>query len=420
MQLFCYTTDFNCTAYSSMYALGIDFGTTGVRASLIDIQQLEHWSAHIDWPQAAQEAQHWRAALMDLMQQVPETYRQQIDYVAVDGTSGTVLLTGADLQPVTPIMGYNHALSHDPAQKLSWLKQHDARHHARYLMHQTDYCNSLLLGKPGASDYHSALKSGFNPHTLQWNADLYTAKDRDLLPEVVAPGSLLGPLRSDWARQWGYSAGCEIHAGTTDSIAAFIAAAPDYLPGTAVTSLGSTLVIKLLSSTPVFSAEHGVYSHRFGNLWLTGGASNTGGAVLRHYFNDTELEQLSAQIQPEQPSQFDYYPLLHAGERFPVNDPQLAPRLTPRPADSVSWLHGLLEGMAAIEQQGYARLIALGATPPSRILSSGGGSRNLAWQAIRQRRLGIPVARARHGEAAYGSALLAMGLNIGAKYGQIL
>ena len=112
--------------------------------------------------------------------------------------------------------------------------------------------------------------------------------------------------------------------------------------------------------------------------------------------------------------------MLHAGERFPVNDPQLAPRLTPRPADSVSWLHGLLEGMAAIEQQGYARLIALGTTPPSRILSSGGGSRNLAWQAIRQRRLGIPVARARHGEAAYGSALLAMGLNIGAKYGQIL
>lgn len=63
----------------------------------------------------------------------------------------------------------------------------------------------------------------------------------------------------------------------------------------------------------------------------TGGASNTGGAVLKAHFTDDQLTELSQQIDPEKPSGLDYYPLLKAGERFPINDPYLEPLLTPRP-----------------------------------------------------------------------------------------
>jgi hypothetical protein len=45
-------------------------------------------------------------------------------------------------------------------------------------------------------------------------------------------------------------------------------------PGDAVTSLGSTLAIKMLSAVPVDDSSRGVYSHRLGDLWLAGGASN--------------------------------------------------------------------------------------------------------------------------------------------------
>ena len=62
-----------------------------------------------------------------------------------------------------------------------------------------------------------------------------------------------------------------------------------------------------------------------------GGASNTGGAVLKAHFTDDQLKELSQHIDPEKPSGLDYYPLLKAGERFPINDPFLEPRLTPRP-----------------------------------------------------------------------------------------
>lgn len=74
--------------------------------------------------------------------------------------------------------------------------------------------------------------------------------------------------------------------------------------------------------------------------WLVGGASNTGGAVLRQLFTDSELQRLTARIDPSCPSGLDYYPLPSPGERFPVNNPTLQPRMTPRPDDDALFLQG--------------------------------------------------------------------------------
>lgn len=56
-------------------------------------------------------------------------------------------------------------------------------------------------------------------------------------------------------------------AGTTDSIAAFLASGACQA-GQAVTSLGSTLAIKMLSTVPVEDNSRGIYSHRLGTQWL--------------------------------------------------------------------------------------------------------------------------------------------------------
>lgn len=90
--------------------------------------------------------------------------------------------------------------------------------------------------------------------------------------------------------------------------------------------MGSTLAIKLLSTRRVEDARFGVYSHRLDDKWLVGGASNTGGAVLRQIFTDDQLEKLSTQINPANASLLDYYPLLNIGERFPIADPKMEPR----------------------------------------------------------------------------------------------
>ena len=88
-----------------------------------------------------------------------------------------------------------------------------------------------------------------------------------------------------------------------DSIAAFLAAGTSQAGvavgfqwsqvGEAVTSLGSTMAIKMRSPVRVENSTYGVYSHRLGaGQWLVGGASNTGGAVLRLAPASSKLRQL--------------------------------------------------------------------------------------------------------------------------------
>jgi len=64
--------------------------------------------------------------------------------------------------------------------------------------------------------------------------------------------------------------------------------------------------------------------------------------VLRRYFDDAALTALTPRLRPGEPTGLDYYPLLRPGERFPVADPALAPRLEPRPADDAAFLQARL------------------------------------------------------------------------------
>lgn len=92
-----------------------------------------------------------------------------------------------------------------------------------------------------------------------------------LLPSrVVAPSAPVAALTPAAAARAGLPHRCIVCGGTTDSIAAFVAAGVGE-PGDAVSSLGSTLAIKMLSTARVDDAAYGVYSHRLGvSLWLHG------------------------------------------------------------------------------------------------------------------------------------------------------
>ena len=141
---------------------------------------------------------------------------------------------------------------------------------------------------------------------------------------------------------------------------------------------------------------------------LAGGASNSGGNVLLKYLSKKQLDALTPVLEPETSTGLDYYPLTSSGERFPLNDATLEPRLEPRPDNDVTFLQGMLEGMAGIEVSGYNALTELGAPAVRKVYTAGGGSVNPAWRKIREQKLGVPVVTAEHTEASYGSAVLAM------------
>ena len=407
--------------------LGLDFGTTGARACVMaPTGQIEDMD-RIDFGDlpAEEAAATWREALLTLITRIPRGLRQRLAALSIDGTSATVLACDEALNPTYPPLMYHDtraetevaairraaggehpaAAASSGLAKMLWMKKTLGLSRARLYLNQADWLSALLSGRP-VSDYHNALKMGADLATGQWPAWVEYLADVDYLPVLVKPGATLGVVERPRARELGLSGDCLVRAGTTDSIAAFLAAGVDQ-PGVAVTSLGTTLVLKLLSTTRVDAGQYGLYSHWFGHLWLAGGASNAGGGVLRQHFSDDELPALSARINPERASGLDYYPLPRPGERFPINDPALPPRLDPRPPDRAEFLHGILEGLAGIEALGYRRLAELGATPLAEVVSSGGGAANPVYERLRARHLGVPVRRAPEHEACYGSARLA-------------
>jgi sugar (pentulose or hexulose) kinase len=351
----------------------------------------------------------------------------QVRAIAVDATSGTLLLADAEGQPLGRALMYNDARAADeadriarlapthsaahgrtsPLAKLLYLQARDAQGRAHYALSQADWVLGRLSGQFGVTDANNAIKLGYDPMTRTWPDWLGPLGVRTaLLPQVVSPSTRLTRVGLEAQRVLGLDPGTLLVAGTTDSTASFLATGAA-LPGEAVTALGSTLVMKVISEYPLFAPQYGVYSQPLGDGWLVGGGSNSGGAVLRHYFTDPQLAALTPMLRPDQPTGLDYYPLLTPGERFPLNDPELPPRLEPRPHDDLTFFQGLLEGMARIEHRAYRLLARLGAPYPLSVYSTGGGARNPAWTAIRERLLQVPVQVAREQEAAYGTALLA-------------
>jgi sugar (pentulose or hexulose) kinase len=408
--------------------LGIDFGTSGARAIVIDIEGTLQVEARYNFEAqaAADWVTTWHKGLFSVIEQIPRELRSKIRAIAIDGTSSTVLLCdrvgnplaapllyndargAAVLETLKAIAPPNHTVlsATSSLAKLLWLRQLPCFSDAKYLLHQADWLAFLLHGQLGISDYHNALKLGYDVEQLNYPDWLTRLPISELLPKVLAPGTPVANVTSEIATRLGLRRDCLVSAGTTDSIAAFLASGTSTL-GVAVTSLGSTLVLKLLSRTRVEDSRFGIYSHRLGDLWLTGGASNTGGAVLRQFFTDEQIKRLSCQIEPSKGSSLDYYPLLKPGDRFPINDPTLPPRLKPRPDNPVDFLHGLLESIARIELKGYQLLQNLGATELTKVYTAGGGAVNPTWTAIRARHLQVPLISPVHTAAAYGTALLA-------------
>ncbi|MEE9342913.1 MAG: FGGY-family carbohydrate kinase, partial [Gammaproteobacteria bacterium] len=395
--------------------IGVDVGTSSVRCCAIDEHRTVLGNSRRDLPlpdrQGNKISQHpdiWYLAMMqaldDLFSQINP---QDIARLTIDGTSSTLLLCQPDGTPLTTGLMYNdsravaqlrainrvapednptRSASSSLAKLLHLLEREKTR--PVVACHQADWLIGKLTGVFTASDENNALKLGYDCLRRQWPDWLSTlALPENCLPKVFPAGTPLAKILPAYLARWNINPETIITTGTTDSTAGFIATGANNT-GTAVTSLGSTLVLKVLSDQPVTAPAYGVYSHRLGDQWLVGGASNTGGAVLKQHFSSAQLQALSAQINPEISSPLSYYPLPATGERFPINDPTMQSSVDPRPASDVEFLHGLLQGIANIEQQGYALLADLGAPYPLQVMSVGGGAKNKVWGNIRNKLLG--------------------------------
>ncbi len=411
-------------------AVGIDIGTSGVRAVAMrpdfSIAARSAVSLERFGPNARDPAAWWSAVGAALTELLSGVDRTAVRAIAVDGTSGTLLPVDTAGRPLAEPLMYNDTVADNailatiareaPATsaalgatsglaKALWFQRTPG---VAAVLHQADWIAGKFSGRFAVSDENNALKTGYDVEARCWPGWIAaTGMHMELLPGVVRPGDVVGRLTVDSADMFGLSREMAVVAGTTDGCASFLATGAAAI-GDGVTALGSSLTIKILSDRPISAPRFGIYSHRLGDAWLAGGASNSGGKVLAQHFSLARIIELSAAIDPATTTGLDYYPLPAAGERFPVADPALQPRLAPRPENDADYLKAMFEGIAAIEALGYDRLAELGAPALTSVRSVGGGAANPAWTAIRQRRLGVEFLPALSDEAAAGTARLAL------------
>lgn len=414
-------------AMRTAVALGIDVGSSGVRIAAVDetgsLRALASVPMTAPSPDSSgrvrQDPDEWWRATRTAFARL-ELAGLRVRALAVDGTSGTIVPIDASGTPTGPASLYLDIASAEAVAAVAAVAPRDTAALGRTsplaraldlpgdrVVHQADWIAGRLSGCHAVTDENNALKSGYDPVSRRW-PDWIRASGMAMtrLPRVVPAGTPVGRVLPELTERLGLPPDVVVVAGTTDGCAAFLASGATE-PGDGVTALGTTLTLKLLTDRPVFAAELGVYSHRIGDVWLAGGASNSGGGVVAKYFAREEIDALSPSIDADAPSGLDFYPLDGPGERFPVNDPELRPRLDPRPSDRAQFLHGLLEGIAAIEARGYQALAERGASPLASIRSTGGGAANAAWTRIRLRLLGVPGLPSRSDHAAVGTARLA-------------
>ena len=249
------------------YYLGFDFGTSGARVCVVNQIEMVVFEDYIRYPDTTLQIHlNWREALHGLLRRLPPPIAAGLESIAIAATSATVLLCDAELEPTAPALLYFDNRAREEAGQLAqlappghmvcsassglakflWLTRHTDLSKAAHFLHQADWLAALLTGLGGISDYHNALKTGYDAERLCWPDWVSNLPHSHILPQVVAPGASITCVSPLVAKHFRMNPECRVHAGTTDSIAAFIAAGV-HEPGAAVTSLGTTLVLKLLS-----------------------------------------------------------------------------------------------------------------------------------------------------------------------------
>jgi sugar (pentulose or hexulose) kinase len=423
--------------------LGLDLGTQSVRAMVVSgsgetLAGGSHkLTSRRDGTRHEQDPGEWwraistasRAALAVLPAGLP------IHGVAVDGTSGTILLVDGDFRPLTPglmyddtraieetkrvneigaavwsTLGYNRMQASWGLPKLLWLlAQENGSAPGTRLAHQTDFINRRLVGGEIVTDTSNALKTGVDLINECWPREVFAALGvpDEILPAVVRAGTCLGAVSAEAAAQTSIPQGTPVFAGMTDGCAAQMAAGALSV-GSWNCVLGTTLVLKGVTPDLIKDPSGVVYSHRSpdGN-WLPGGASSTGAGAISKLFPERDLEALGTQAAEREPASVVTYPLHGRGERFPFIAPQAEGFTLGQPADEIDQYAALLQGVAFVERLCFDYLDMLGAPAGGPFLLTGGGAKSRYWCQLRADVLGSPVTLPENAEAALGMAILA-------------
>ena len=399
---------------------GLDFGTSGARISIINLQKKLVYSNSVPYSCSFKNPNSWINSCENLLVSLPNELKINLNKLAISGTSGTLIPINLKGEPIGEAIPYDQACTEHnilleslasgedhlqtPYSSLAKaLKLIDKYGTNILLRHQSDWITGWFLKDWTHGEEGNNLKLGWDQEKESWPKSYLNTSWQKCLPQIVKSGKIIGQVNFDLAERFNLNKKLILISGTTDSNASVIAAGLGKEDG--LTVLGTTIVVKKIIDKPI--KKQGVTNHRLNGYWICGGASNAGCGILSQLFSDSEIKELSRQINPSKNTSLNLLPLNSKGERFPVNNANLEPILDPRPVSDALYLHALFEGLAKVELKGWEKLGELTGSLPKKIITIGGGSKNPQWRKIREKIINIPIVSCKK-TTSFGTALLAI------------
>ena len=436
--------------------LGIDVGTGGTRAVLLDkaglvlgaatAEHSEMASPQLGW--AEQDPRDWwRAARVAIEECLTGagTTGAEVAAVGLSGQMhGLVLLDAAgevvrpallwcdqrteeECREITEQVGAkrlielvaNPALTGFTLPKIWWVRKHEPELWARVrsIMLPKDYVRFKLTGARATDVADAAGTLLFDVVRRKWSVEMLTASDlkAEILPKVFESPDISGGVTKDGAVASGLREGTPVVAGGGDQAAGAVGMGI-VAPGNVSATIGTSGVVFAATSDPVVEPKGRIHTfcHAIPGRWHVMGVTQGAGLSLR-WFRDQfaggasyDALMTEAAAAPAGADGLLWAPYL-MGERTPHLDPNARGALVGLTAQHTRAhvIRAILEGVAFSLRDTFTIFRELG-VPVKSIRLGGGGARSYLWRQIQADIYGMPVdlVAAEEG-AAYGAALLA-------------
>lgn len=429
--------------------LGLDLGTTGLKAIVIDDAQkvVASATAQIDVsrPQpgwSEQDPGDWIAATSKALSELTEkTDLSAVKGIGLSGHMHGATILGADDAVLRPCILWNDTRSHqeaaeldaDPAfrsisgnivfpgftaPKLTWVARNEPEvfRQVRRVLLPKDYLRLWLTGEAVSEMSDAAGTSWLDTGARDWSDSLLskTNLDRSAMPRLVEGSENSGSLVGDVAAQFGLPKGIPVAGGAGDNAASAIGMGV-ISPGQAFVSLGTSGVLFASNESYRPDPETAVHTfcHAIPNTWHQMGVILAATDALNWYgrFVGQDAASLTGELGRLQgPRKTVFLPYL-GGERTPLNDAAIRGAFLglEHATDTQAGTRAVLEGVTFALRDCRDALAATG-TVVDRLTAVGGGAQSDYWLQLIATALNCPVDLPASAElgAAFGAARLGM------------
>jgi xylulokinase len=431
--------------------LGIDLGTSGIKAVLVDetetvrashTEALEISRLHSGWSEQNPE-DWWQATLraLDALAARDPGAMAAVQGIGLSGQMhGAVLLDDAG-EPLRPAILWNDTrcetecreleeslpslrqITGNPAMpgftapKLLWVRKHEPAIFSRtkIVLLPKAYLRYRLTGEliEEMSDASGTLWLDVGGRAWSEAALAATGLSIGHMPRLVEGSDPAGRLTDALCRRWGMAAAPVLAGGAGDNAAGAVGLGA-IRPGSAFVSLGTSGVLWATTDRfrPNPEATVHAFCHALPGLWHQMGVTLSAAACLAWWSGvaqEKEASLLEALPEvPTAPSPVTFLPYL-SGERTPYNDGAIRGAFVGLSQDTsrAALTQAVLEGVAFSFRDCLDALRSAG-TVITEADVIGGGSRSGTWIAILASVLGITLHRLADGEhgGAFGAARL--------------